>query len=189
MPLHLFTHHEITGGDGVKHRLGSRVVYQYTDASGDPAPSLGLLCGIAEDEERDNELCAFIRRYHTHPTKSNELMLDWTSRGQVKVRGVMLRGDMQFSVVSSDVEGPAGGAVFVCDCALVDDGDPATGNTKIIPLADAPQCWSDKFTIDLSNLDAVLSTRPDLRVLRIFVTNFNDDFGFYSKVFHKTKGR
>jgi hypothetical protein len=181
------------GGDGAFHKHGSRVVVMHLNAAGEPAPVLGVVTGIAEDETRGGELCAFVRQYRTHPTKMDELVFDWTSSGQVQVlvSGPMLRADMPFSVVSraeyQQVAKP-GHMVYVCDYALTDD-KTVPGGTHIIPLDDAPKCWADKFCVDLSSLDEVLDLRPDLRVCRLFLTNFNDDFGFYSKVYHKTKGR
>jgi hypothetical protein len=100
---------------------------------------------------------------------------------------------MPFSVVRSTASGSSGentGHTFICDDAMrmVDDV-LVPGGVKIISLDDAPRCWADKFCVDLSSLDKVLDNRPDLRVCRLFLTNFNDDFGFYGKVYHKTKGR
>jgi hypothetical protein len=56
-------------------------------------------------------------------------------------------------------------------------------------LDEAPQFFTDKFSVDQSAIDDIMTSRPELPVLRLFLTNFNDDFGFYSKVYHKTKGR
>jgi hypothetical protein len=46
------------------------------NANEDPVASMGVLTGIAEDETRDCELCAFVRLYHPHPSKKDELILD-----------------------------------------------------------------------------------------------------------------
>jgi hypothetical protein len=77
---------------------------------------------------------------------------------------------------------------LICDHAII---DAYVGCVEtIVPLGDhAPAFYTppDKFNVDVSTLDEAMRTRPNTPILRLFLTNFNDDFDFYSKVYRKTK--
>jgi hypothetical protein len=76
---------------------------------------------------------------------------------------------------------------FVCEKALVPDGDNALG--RMVPISEAPLHFCDMFDIDLTKLRDTIEKKPHLRVLKLFLTVFVDDFGIYSKIYHKTNGR
>jgi hypothetical protein len=118
----------------------SRIVFQYVNADEDPVASRGVLImitGIAQDETRDCELCAFVRLYHPYLSKKDELILDWTSKRQIQDRSAMLRA-LTCRFPSFGLLHPAHRGRTLHD-AMVDDV-LVPGGVKIISLDDAPRC-------------------------------------------------
>lgn len=60
-----------------------------------------------------------------------------------------------------------------CESALVDE------SSQPVPLDQTPMHRCDMYPVDLSRLKEVLESKPDLAILKTFLTCFADDFGTY----------
>ena len=184
----MFTIHKVIGRNGGSVMMGETVLFKHKNPSGAMALSAGILTQIFEDETTGKMQCGMRRFTEKDATY---LQLDWTASGLVVVDATALCDDVPVQVLDKETysqltehERLAAG-IHCCKEALVD----VHGEPRVVPVEDAPQHFTQKHHIDMHALDTALEARPDLRVVRAFLTMFSDDFAAYSKVYHKTNGK
>jgi hypothetical protein len=166
----LFTHSSIVNPTtNMEFQHGDNVCFGSLDQE-----QLGRVVALYSDEET-KEVCCMLMPYER--CGDGQLYLRWNAQVALQGKDLLCKVDVSCN--------DDGGSKMVCHGVVVDQPE----GTVVKSLSKLPELLSELVRPDsMVMLQRNIQRNPTFDVFKLFLVYFFDDFGAYSKVYHKTGG-